>query len=476
MSMFVANTYELEPHPACLILPDMDREDFEKLKEDISGFGLLHPIILYQGKILDGRHRYRACMELGIEPAFEDWQGGSAVVEYVLSENLLRRHLTASQKAMVATRAMEYHRAEAAKRQKESGKLGGAPTIKQRLTEESANVSPENLSATVALTETNVVDFPSDNGKAAATAAKEVGVSPRTIERAVYVKEHGTEQDVQEVEQGKSSVNAKAAEIKARTKPKPAVSEWITPAQWGELSDEDQQAALTKPTDKKFNKQDNASIDWAAWSWNPITGCDHGCDYCYARDIANRFYGELGFAPALHPDRLLIPGNHKDAGKQNNRVFTCSMADLFGAWVPKEWIDAVLAVCAETPAFDFLLLTKNPKRLTQFEFPRNCWVGTTTDTQRRMDIAERIFADVDASVKWVSVEPMLEPVMPSDPSIFQWYVIGGATPNANQHGFVPPFDWVFRLALAAHDSGAKSFIKTNFWNDGRPQGIPQESA
>jgi protein gp37 len=449
----------------------MEPDDYAKLKEDISGFGLRHPITLYQGMILDGRHRYRACLELGIEPVFEHWQGGSAVIEFVLGENLHRRHLSAGQKASVATKAIDYHRAEAAKRQKEAGHLGGAPTIKQRLGDHSSNASTNNLSAPGALS-SNVLAFPSETGKAAAAVAKQVGVSPRTVEQAIFVKEHGTPEDFQQVESGTASVKAKVAEIKARKPPAPVVHDWITPAQWQDMTEDERQRALTQATEKKLNVQDNASIGWAAFSWNPITGCEHGCDYCYARDIAHRFYGELGFAPALHPDRLLIPGNHKDSGKRNNRVFTCSMADLFGAWVPKEWIDAVLSVCSDSPAFDFLLLTKNPKRLTEFAFPPNCWVGTTTDTQRRMEVAERIFADVQASVKWVSVEPMREPILPKDASAFHWYVIGGATPNSQQPGFVPPWDWVFRLALAAHDAGARAFIKTNFWNHGRPQAFP----
>lgn len=239
------------------------------------------------------------------------------------------------------------------------------------------------------------------------------------------------------------------------------------------MSDSERSEALARVSKKKLNTQDTKSIDWAAWSWNPITGCDHGCKYCYARDIANRFYGDLGFRPALHPGRLRIPFNHKDAGKRNNRVFTCSMSDLFAANLPKEWIDAVLDVCRQNIQFDFLLLTKNPKRLTEFDFPANCWVGTTTDTQRRMDVAEKIFADVNAAVKWVSVEPMIEPIMPKDASTFDWYVIGGATPNSEQSGFVPPFDWVFQLALAAHSAKSKVFIKTNFWDEGRPQQFPE---
>lgn len=484
MSVLVVNATELDAHPACLILPEMEREDYERLKEDISGFGLRHPITLYQGKILDGRHRYRACLELGINPVFEEWEGGSSIIEFVLGENLLRRHLNASQKAMVAVKAMEYHRGEARRRQQNAQDHSNLRSLYNEEHERvsapgalttSSDVSENDSKPLIVGGGSNVVDFLPAAGKAAASAAKDVGVSARTVEQAVYVKEHGTDGDVADVEAGRASVKAKAQEIKERAKPTPIVSDWITPDRWREMSEQERQAVLTTTTGKKLNKQDNSSIDWAAWSWNPITGCEHDCTYCYARDIANRFYTGLGFAPALHPDRLLIPGNHAGGHKQNNRVFTCSMADLFGAWVPREWVEAVLSVCADSPAFDFLLLTKNPKRLTEFDFPRNCWVGTTTDTQRRMDVAERIFADVSAHVKWVSVEPMLEPILPKDPSSFDWYVIGGATPSSGQPGFVPPAEWVFRLALRAHDAGAKTFIKTNFWDNGRPKEFPSRS-
>ncbi len=61
---------------------------------------------------------------------------------------------------------------------------------------------------------------------------------------------------------------------------------------------------MTKP---KFNRT-NRAIEWALWSWNPITGCLHGCEYCYARDIAERFYPQK-FLPTFHADRLAAPGN-----------------------------------------------------------------------------------------------------------------------------------------------------------------------
>ncbi len=107
----------LEIHPANLaVLPEMSPESYAKLLEDISGFGLRYPIILYQGKILDGKYRYQACIELGIEPWCEDWQGGSSVVEYLLGENLYRRHMTTEEMEDTSRRAMEYHREEARKR------------------------------------------------------------------------------------------------------------------------------------------------------------------------------------------------------------------------------------------------------------------------------------------------------------------------------------------------------------------------
>lgn len=115
-----------------------------------------------------------------------------------------------------------------------------------------------------------------------------------------------------------------------------------------------------------------------------------------------------------------------------------------------------------------MLLTKQPKRLADFSYPDNCWVGTTTDTQRRMDVAESIFKRVDAKKKWLSVEPMLEPVMPKDAGFVDWYAIGGAT-DGSRVSYSPPWEWVFRLALAAKDAGAAVWIKDNFWSQGRPQ-------
>jgi len=91
----------LTPHLAANIFPQMDRADFEALKADIVANGLREKVVICEDQILDGRHRYRACPEAGIEPGFVHWEGDDPV-SFVLSMNLHRRHLTPSQRAMIA--------------------------------------------------------------------------------------------------------------------------------------------------------------------------------------------------------------------------------------------------------------------------------------------------------------------------------------------------------------------------------------
>lgn len=91
------------PHPLCQALPDMPKGQFQELVADVRANGLLHPIVLLEDMILDGRHRYRACIECGIEPQFTPYAGTDPAA-FVVSENLARRHLTESQRAMVGSK------------------------------------------------------------------------------------------------------------------------------------------------------------------------------------------------------------------------------------------------------------------------------------------------------------------------------------------------------------------------------------
>jgi protein gp37 len=222
-------------------------------------------------------------------------------------------------------------------------------------------------------------------------------------------------------------------------------------------------ADLNGQTVQRFN-QTNEQVDWARWTWNPVTGCEHNCIYCYARDIANRFYPEK-FVPTFHEKRLNAPRNTKlpDAAKRrpDRNVFVCSMADLFGRWVPDEWIEKVFDSCRQSPEWDYLFLTKFPNRYVNLEFPETAWIGTSVDEQKRVANAEKAFSQFDAKVKWLSVEPMREPIVFNDLSMFHWVVIGGQSRSSGDIERHPEWEWAFDLAVQAKRAGCKVYFKPN---------------
>jgi len=153
-----------------------------------------------------------------------------------------------------------------------------------------------------------------------------------------------------------------------------------------------------------FN-QTNEQVSWAAWTWNPVTGCLHNCPYCYARELAEtnpnlkQLY-PVGFTPLFHHERLDAPANTKVPEKTTQdsplgRVFVVSMGDLFGKWVPDEWIAKVFASCIANPQWEYLFLTKFPQRYVGLRLPPTAWIGTTVDEQYRVKIAEEAYRKIE---------------------------------------------------------------------------------
>ena len=242
-------------------------------------------------------------------------------------------------------------------------------------------------------------------------------------------------------------------------------------------------------------------IDWCDATWNPVTGCLHGCEYCYARRIAERFGGfdlervggeysfedgkyildfplckktkhgktqvapyPFGFLPTFHRYKLDTPHHWK---KPRN-IFVCSMADLFGEWVPDEWIREIVEACDAAPQHRYMFLTKDPKRYAELRAkdiqpPANSWIGTsaTTDTEaKEQTLALSECWNVNAN--WfVSVEPLLEPMSSEaleDLSAMHWVIVGAETGNS-KNKVIPERKWVDEIVDACAKVGTPLFMK-----------------
>jgi len=288
-----------------------------------------------------------------------------------------------------------------------------------------------------------------------------------------YVTKHGTIATMDTSRIG-APPEAKEAPTTKKSDPERA----FTLAAWKRMKAAERFAACqASERVSKFNEQTTEAIDWAKWSWNPVTGCRHECPYCYARDITQRWTQAFpnGFEPTFLPDRLSAPALVKvpDAAALDvsyRNVFTCSMADLFGRWVPREWIEAILSTVREHAQWNFLFLTKFPKRYAEIEFPENAWVGTTVDCQARVAAAEEAMAEVKASVRWLSIEPMLEPLKFSNLAAFDWIVMGGASSSTKTPEWRVPASWWAPLHLEAEALGVRVYHKTNLYT--RSLGFP----
>ena len=262
---------------------------------------------------------------------------------------------------------------------------------------------------------------------------------------------------------------------------------------------------------------EKTEIDWCDSTWNPVTGCLHGCEYCYARGIAKRFggandgeidyegetlwvfegeetegihvldtpynwYSDDGrtvrkapypfyFDPTFHRYRL-----NDYIGKKGRNIFVCSMADLFGEWVPDSWIEEVFKVCEKAPQHNYLFLTKNPKRYIELvesgKLPQknNMWYGSTVTAM------EEYFSSKKTFNTFLSIEPMLSSISPSTISGVKWIIFGAET-GRRKDKVVPERKWIEDIVNECRKANLPVFMKSSLadiWGEALIQEFPRE--
>lgn len=267
-------------------------------------------------------------------------------------------------------------------------------------------------------------------------------------------------------------------------------------------------------------------IDWCDSTWNPVTGCLHGCEYCYARGIAHRFggfteledtdldyekicgsniveiekplkylndKGKIGkspypffFKPTLYRYKL----NEPQKWKQGRNIFVCSMADLFGSWVPDSWIEEVFAACEKAPQHNYLFLTKNPVRYSLLQGKGklikkpNMWYGNSITNKEQMEIADYETGLLGGKAKtFFSIEPLLEDITQSEywkNSCGKWYmdwVIIGAETGTRKDKIVPERKWIENIVNDCKKEDIPLFMKSSLadiWGEPLIQELPEE--
>lgn len=242
-----------------------------------------------------------------------------------------------------------------------------------------------------------------------------------------------------------------------------------------------------------------SGIEWCDHTWNPITGCRHGCPYCYSRAITRRFSGDIrlnfmatadylledaadggekvyvlekpmlnetgkilnypfGFEPTFHHYRIEILDNLK----MGCNIFVGAMADVFGAWVPDKWICEILDACMERPIHNYLFLTKNPRRYLQYGVPtsqENIWYGTTITSQNDMDKFQYLPA---SSNTFISIEPLLEDLESYKNNAMykqaDWIIIGAET-GRRKDRIVPKKEWIEDILYLCDKENIPVFMK-----------------
>lgn len=205
-------------------------------------------------------------------------------------------------------------------------------------------------------------------------------------------------------------------------------------------------------------------IEWTDKTWNPITGCTKisaGCANCYAEIMARRLCAmgqnkyRNGFTLTLHEDTLKEPLSWK----KPHTIFVCSMSDLFHEKVPFEFIDKVLHIIRTTPQHNYQILTKRAQRMNEYfsqkSVPQNVWLGVTVDivgTKERIDHLRKL----EAPIKFLSCEPLLEDLGTLNFKGIDWVIVGG---ESGVKARPMKEEWVKSIKDQSEKQGAAFFFK-----------------
>jgi len=213
------------------------------------------------------------------------------------------------------------------------------------------------------------------------------------------------------------------------------------------------------------------TIGWADFTIGPVKGrCRGGCWYCYDHGRHQRFH--LDPTPRLDLSVFEKPRKRKKPA----RIFVCSTHDLFGDWIPVDWIEAVLRQAADSPQHVFQFLTKNLSRAASFWFlfPRNAWVGATVDQQKAVEQVT-VLTGLKDNTRFISCEPLLERIeLPEELlEALNLLIIGPLTVRGGRTRQPEP-EWVESLLRQADQYKVPVFMKPNLkWRDKR-QEFPNE--
>ena len=236
-----------------------------------------------------------------------------------------------------------------------------------------------------------------------------------------------------------------------------------------------------------------SEIGYCNFSWNPVTGCRTGCEYCYAAKQAKRFSGDVrinrgsgqlqrdenglyilekpfknqsgkvipcpvGFAPTLHRYRLASPKQKKKAAN----ILICSLSDLMAPWIPEKWIIEVFEACEAASWHNYLFLTRYPERYEQMsstgQLPRseNFWYGTTVT--RSADLDRIVYLPRKQHNQFISIEPVMEAIDIEDLTFMDWIIVGAET--GSRRGKVKPKrKWIEEILKMARAAGIPILMK-----------------